>query len=1375
MNGRILTERLLATTSLAALIFATGTPNANALTPCTVVAAGASYSNSGAVTCVTAPNTSVSITNNAGGTIGPAGSSTASVGVSGTLSGGITNAGTISGSFTSGISNAAVLVSGLVQGGITNSGTITAASTGSAANYGAIAISGALQEEISFFGGGLTNGGTLSASAVGSTANVITINVSTFSGGIANNGTITGSLSNTDYAELAGVNLNGELFTGGIVNSGAINVTTVNSGSSCCGTAQAAGIVVNAATFANGIVNSGTISAKASSSGGCCGSANATGVTISGTMFTGGILNSGTVSASATVSNSGFAEAEATGIAIDVFTFTGGFTNNGTISASAIVTSSTSSSAYATGLSVYGTSFGVGNIVNNGAIIASAAATNSFCGRAFVEGVVVGSSIFTGSIVNNGTISAHATITGATCGRAYAQGVGVSVSAFTGSIVNNGTIAASVTVAGSADAEGGALGLGVFAATFTGGISNAGLISATATATGSGMASDRLSATGIEVDVGTFSGGISNSGTILATAVGATAASEVPIGIAVDTDTFIGDIANSGTISVSASASVAGEFRSTGINVDTGIFTGNIVNSGAINASVTAGVGDSLAYGVSLFASTLTGGLSNGGTISASAISSGTSGIVEAEGVYLSLSKFSGSIVNSGQINATAMATGTGLNCGVAAIGIELAASSFGGAPAPAISNSGSIIARAGSNGTDVTAIGVALYGESAFSGSIVNSGTIAGLITKGTGLGVGIGVWCAGALTITNSGLVEGTTWGIRNVNTATNAGALTINLTGGTIMGSTTTAGGAIGLSSHADVLNISGGTIIGNVVGGGTANTVNVNMGTGSFNYAYEIEGIGTLNLKSGTLLLQNLTGPGVSTASYNQSAGSTLALEVSPAASNNHASLLAGGTVSLAAGSVFEAYEGAFGWTPGTYTYAGVVTGDTITGSFVTAGSNSPFFTASLAQSSAVDNLTLTMLSPSQVPGLNANQQSVANAIIGIPGGNSTLDQIFLLPGSSTSSGPSAGLPTLGNALTQLSGSQYSTTNYQPLIASWQTFTESLTDRLSQGNGYGGTVTGSLDPSHGIQFAMADIPQLAQSGVVTDGDTRTLRGAPPRAASQWGVWGRGYGLTSNAPSTATSASYSESGAGLIIGADNQITDRIVAGVALNVSTDKATVTGGGFTQTNAYEGSVYGQYSVDPNWYVNGMAGFGWQTYKTARVVSLLATSVDNGSFSGQSYNLYGESGYALHPAFLPQTRITPYAGLGYLHTHTDGFTESGTTALNVQAMDPNSFTLSLGARVATTLQIGSTVFRPELRAAWQHEFLDSSATMRASFVAAPGSTFTSTGASFGDDSFLGGAGITTTITASTQIFLDYDARVTGGYTAQAVSGGLRVQF
>jgi outer membrane autotransporter protein len=296
-------------------------------------------------------------------------------------------------------------------------------------------------------------------------------------------------------------------------------------------------------------------------------------------------------------------------------------------------------------------------------------------------------------------------------------------------------------------------------------------------------------------------------------------------------------------------------------------------------------------------------------------------------------------------------------------------------------------------------------------------------------------------------------------------------------------------------------------------------------------------------------------------------------------------------------------------------------------------------------------------------------------------------------------------------------------------------------------------------------------------MSDADTRTLRAAPPRLPQQWGLWTRGYGLSSTAPSTARSTPYSESGAGLIVGADNQITDRIVAGVALNVATDKANVSGGGFTQTDAYLASAYGQYQIDADWYVNGVAGFGWQTYKTARVVTMLAPGVDNGSFDGQSYQLYGESGYAPHPAFLPQTRVTPYLGFGYLHVHNDGFTETGssTSALSVQAMDTNSFTTTLGARVDANFQIGTTVFHPELRAAWQHEYLDQSGTLRAAFAVAPSSLFTATGTGFGRESFVGGAGVTTTIDSSTQLFFDYDAKVNGGYTAQVVSGGLRVQF
>jgi uncharacterized protein with beta-barrel porin domain len=640
---------------------------------------------------------------------------------------------------------------------------------------------------------------------------------------------------------------------------------------------------------------------------------------------------------------------------------------------------------------------------------------------------------------------------------------------------------------------------------------------------------------------------------------------------------------------------------------------------------------------------------------------------------------------------------------------------------------------------------------------------------------------------TITNGGLIEGSTWGIATLPGGLGGAAasrtsnsvatgLTINQTGGLITGGNGTTGGAIELSSNSDVVNISGGRVVGNIVGGlgtvgnGAANKVNIVMGAGNtFSYAGQITNVGTVNVSSGTLLLQNLTAPGISTSTYNQSAGAVLALEVTPTLA--HASITAG-TVSLASGAVLQVSEGAFTWTPGTYTYAGVVTASTITGSF-TPTSNSPFFTASVTQSggsttslpagfggtsvASSDTLVLTMLSPSRVPGLDANQQSVASAIVGIPGGNSTLDQLFIL------SNP-------GPALTQLSGAQYTQTNYQPLVQAWDTFTDTLSTRLAQGGGYGGTATASYAPGQGLQFAQADVPQVAQ---MSDGG----HGAMPGMSNQWGVWARGYGLTASAPSTATNSAYSESGAGLIVGADSQITDRIVAGVAVNIATDKATVSGGGFTQDDAYQGSVYGKYTVNPNWYVDGEAGFGWQTYKSARVVTLLAPGTNNGSYDGQSYRVYGETGYALHPAFLPRVQVTPYLGLGYLHAHTDSFTETGSaSALSVQAMDPNSFTTTFGARFAATWQIGTTTFKPEIRAAWQHEYLDDTTTMRASFATTPGSpTFSATGTSFGRDSFLAGGGVTTAITASTQLFVDYDAKVTGGYTAQVVSGGLRTQF
>ena len=69
MNGRILAERLLATTSVAVLALVVISPEADAA--CTAVNGG-SFVNNGTLSCIAVTGNSVSVTNSASGVVGPA-------------------------------------------------------------------------------------------------------------------------------------------------------------------------------------------------------------------------------------------------------------------------------------------------------------------------------------------------------------------------------------------------------------------------------------------------------------------------------------------------------------------------------------------------------------------------------------------------------------------------------------------------------------------------------------------------------------------------------------------------------------------------------------------------------------------------------------------------------------------------------------------------------------------------------------------------------------------------------------------------------------------------------------------------------------------------------------------------------------------------------------------------------------------------------------------------------------------------------------------------------------------------------------------------------------------------------------------------------
>jgi outer membrane autotransporter protein len=582
---------LLASSSIAALLLAAGTP---AWAACSTVISGQalpSVSNPGASDCITITNSAITgdVTNNTGATLITTGTAAPSKTgiqiVDSSIGGSVSNAGVISASgfgifveessISNGITNSSTISAGAsgitilsetsFSGGVSNSGTITATGiagvliSGDTSFAGGIENSGQISAAIEAiavdsstnFSGGITNASTglLSSGQSG----IVVSAVSGFSGSISNAGTISavniginvdaGSMLGTSIVSsgitnsgtisaFTGISISDSTINGSIVDSGTINATNlgivIDSQSQI--NATATGIAVTGPTFTGGISNAGTISAAAA--GILVGTP--AGINPGPTSFSGGIVNSGLISSSAS---------PAIEVAL-VSAFSGGITNTGTLSALDTNTGTGIAvgevTSFSGGISNSGLiSAGVSGIKIGGISVFSGNITNDFpaaidAGQAGIA--IEGVTTFDGSILNFGQISS---------GEA---GISVGASFFTGSVVNIGTITA-----------GAASGIAITGATsFSGGVSNFGTISAAAAGIATIFNSD-------------FSGGISNSGTI----------SAVNFGILLESiSAFSGDISNSGTIS-----GVDGIAVESGVSFATG---SAIVNSGTLIGTISA-------------------------------------------------------------------------------------------------------------------------------------------------------------------------------------------------------------------------------------------------------------------------------------------------------------------------------------------------------------------------------------------------------------------------------------------------------------------------------------------------------------------------------------------------------------------------------------------------------------------------------------------------------------------------------------------------------------------------------------------------------------------------------------------------------------------
>jgi outer membrane autotransporter protein len=205
-------------------------------------------------------------------------------------------------------------------------------------------------------------------------------------------------------------------------------------------------------------------------------------------------------------------------------------------------------------------------------------------------------------------------------------------------------------------------------------------------------------------------------------------------------------------------------------------------------------------------------------------------------------------------------------------------------------------------------------------------------------------------------------------------------------------------------------------------------------------------------------------------------------------------------------------------------------------------------------------------------------------------------------------------------------------------------------------------------------------------------------------------------------------------------------------------------------NAIQCGVYGGYVNGP-WHLDGICSYGFLHTDTKRFINVGTIHQEaDGSYDGNVFSFSTEGGYAFDTG--PVT-IEPIVGLNYARVSQDGFNETGAgpNGLNVGSVAMDSLRTALGVRLAAQIgETNSVQFIPALHLAWEHECLDRTADVNASFIGGSGN-FIVRGVELDADSAVLGVGLTVTFDKAIQGFVNYNANLNSQLSSHTVSGGL----
>jgi len=324
-----------------------------------------------------------------------------------------------------------------------------------------------------------------------------------------------------------------------------------------------------------------------------------------------------------------------------------------------------------------------------------------------------------------------------------------------------------------------------------------------------------------------------------------------------------------------------------------------------------------------------------------------------------------------------------------------------------------------------------------------------------------------------------------------------------------------------------------------------------------------------------------------------------------------------------------------------------------------------------------------------------------------------------------------------------------------------------------------------------------PMAAVSSVAT--------ASTPSLFSRLGLFANGTFTGGDKDATSREGGFDFKTFGATVGADYRFTDNFLLGVAFNylstnIDFDSTSFVGspaGGGIDTHGFGFAIYGTYYIASQFYIDGIANFGWNHYDTDRRIiyaipatdrtgNLIAgTTTVNQSAQGDTHgNQYAFSVGAGYDWNIQGVTITPFERLEYTKLHVDGFQEdiSNTAngfglALAFERQNIESLVNVLGVQASYAISTGIGVLLPQVRFEWRHEFKDDARTLTARFVNDPARTPLALVTDNPDRDFFNlGVGLSATFRGGIAAFVSYETVLgLAQITAHNVVWGVRFEF